>query len=77
MKLKVGMTVKVKNFEKRPGCWNSEGLMDHYFGKTVVISYTDGHIVKLITPKNDRQWTFQKSDFVPYINPLPNELFEI
>jgi hypothetical protein len=78
MKLKVGMTVKIKNHKVRPSEWNYGGKMDHYFGKTVVIDHISMvyGLISIKTPPGERDWTFKNSDFEPY-QPLPDELFEI
>jgi len=73
MKLYSGQKVKVRIYKKRPGRWNSDGLMDMYMDKIVTINKIAG---KQITIMEDDDWIWDKSDFEPVFF-LPEELFEI
>lgn len=45
-KFKVGDKVRIKNFDKRPCCWNREGKMDYLMGKEIRIEkfFSNGSI---------------------------------
>lgn len=67
MELKVGQKVKVRNYDKRPISWNSDGKMDKYMGKAVTIRAIEGNKVRIEEDKSDRKygWIWNIEDFIP------------
>lgn len=67
MRFKAGDKVRVKKFKERPGCWNSEGEMDHLMGKIVEIKgfSTRGNFYRAYDPKHHHEWSFRETDLEP------------
>ena len=72
MKLYRGQKVKIKTYAKRPGRWNSDGMMDVWMGKSVTIA--NPHGVTLMEDKDN--WIWREEDFQqPQL--LEDDLFDI
>lgn len=66
--LKPGTKVRVRNYDKRPFSWNSEGKMDKYIGKVVTVRAIVGKQVKIKEDENENcnnGWYWHVEDFVP------------
>lgn len=66
--LKPGMKVRVRNYDKRPFSWNSEGKMDKYMGKVVTVRAIECKRVKIKEDKNENcnnGWYWNIEDFIP------------
>ena len=78
-----GDKVRVRTYKRRPGRWNSRGLMDKYMGKTVTIKSVNGDFIGLVEDNNEWFWRKEDFDIMPYPKTpdskfdLPDELFEI
>ena len=70
-KYKIGDKVQIRTWLKRPSHWNSDGRMDHWQGKIVIIRDFNGYNDYLIIedrkerPGGKCGWVWEESDFIP------------
>lgn len=64
--IKIGMKLRVKHYDERPGLWNSSGLMDKYMGRVVTVKeITETELIRILEDQTDRNggWVWSCSDF--------------
>ncbi len=78
--IEIGKHYKIKDYQgSRPPRWNTSGMMDHYAGKTVLITAKKYNETIKVDQGDDREysWSFDPDNFEQEISFLDDELFEI